>query len=979
MPDQIKRSLRSTRVEKWRFLPLFTSVILFLITLLSCYLVYGISEKRNEEYFKRLVEEIQNALHERYVLYEESLRGGLGLFYASNSVERREWTLFVKALQVEKTLPGINGVGFIDYVLEDDLDAYLERTRQDDAPDFTNHPETSFQDKFIIKFIEPVSINKEAVGLDIGFEANRRDAAEKARDFGVPMLTKKIELVQDHKNEPGFLLLLPFYETKEIPPSIDSKRKSFKGWVYAPFIGSNFFRGLSNSVENQIIFNVYDGEDMSDETLIYSSYTEKDALKAKHLFSSTTSMKIAGRIWTIKWSESPQFLAPSGHAQVWLVGILGALLSVFVYLVLKVLVRSQESIALEVEKRTMELEDIANFQRLMTNTIPDLLFVKDEKFRIVQANRAFLNLYPENIRGSVIGSTTIESYDKEEADEFLKNDRIAFETGSSSVEEKIHFPDGQTRELATQKVRFQNKTGEKFILGIAHDITELKKARERAIQATEKKSAFLATVSHEIRTPMNGIVGFSDILKDTELDSFQRRCLHKIDFAANSLLRIVNDTLDIQKIEAGKMVLESAPFNLRQVLQEALEFMEKQAVEKDVKFVFEYAETMPLYFMGDSVRLQQIIMNLLDNANKFTERGRVVLRAAYNQGHVEVAVEDTGIGISKEKQQAVFDSFTQEDTSTTRKFGGTGLGLTIVKKLVDQMNGTIRIESEKHKGTTFFMSIPMNESGAVSHEEEELLDEAQKDYRILLVEDTPMNQELTQIMLEKAGYKMDLAENGQIAVDMLKDKKYDLVLMDIEMPVMDGFTATKYIRTELGYSNLDLPIVGITAHAMTEKVKDFFEAGMDDFLIKPIKSKDLIKTIKTHLNDGSYDELRMYLDADQSNELFDTDQYNSFVSFIGKDRASELVKDFELHFAERLKNLESDAEDKERHLILHESSSVAGNLGFKRLCKKCRTMLDSLSEYTEQTYQTNLQELASIYSDSLKAYRDETGAGGDEE
>ena len=459
MTDLISENLNVREDAKWSLLPFLILIIILFITLWSCFTVYQTSEQRNEEHFNSLANEIQDVLLERYFGYEESLRGGLGLFYGSIFVERGEWRLFVNALHVETTLPGINGIGYIDYVREADLPAYLEKVREDSVPEFTNYPDTEYDDKFIIKYIEPVGINKEAVGLDIGFEATRREAAERARDNGVPALTKKIELVQDHKKQPGFLLLLPVYDIKEVPKTIQERREHFQGWVYAPFIGSNFFKDLSASIKRQLHFKVYDGGRASEEALIYASYTPDNINGKKNRFFKTSQIAIAGNVWTLEWSESEDFISPSSHAQTWLVGALGLLLAICAFYVLKVLVRSRAVISQEVEKRTIELEDIASFQQLMTDTIPDFLFVKDEKFRIVQANKAFLNLYPEDMRDQVIGTTTIENFSEEDAEEFLKYDKEAFERGGSSVEERIHFPDGKVRVLATQKVRFQNSQG----------------------------------------------------------------------------------------------------------------------------------------------------------------------------------------------------------------------------------------------------------------------------------------------------------------------------------------------------------------------------------------------------------------------------------------------------------------------------------------------------------------------------------------
>ncbi len=341
----------NSRFDMWSMTPFTLATLVFVMTFFFWHNMEEAREARINMQFKTLTEETNDALLERYTLYEQSLRSGLALFYASQSVERGEWHDFVKALRVDENLPGINGIGYIDYVTEENLDSYLQQTRADDAPEFKNHPETDFDDKFIINYIEPVFRNKEAVGLDIGFEANRRAAAERARDTGQASLTKKIQLVQDNKKQPGFLLLIPVYEGKNTPQNEQERREQILGWVYAPFMGSNFMTDLTNVSNERLSFAVFDGKGTDEKNIIYSSpkYTET----ADYMLQSTLS--IAGQTWTIAWASTSKMVASIDDNAPTLLAIFGLLFSILVYFAFSRIMHSRETIAKEVEKQTREV------------------------------------------------------------------------------------------------------------------------------------------------------------------------------------------------------------------------------------------------------------------------------------------------------------------------------------------------------------------------------------------------------------------------------------------------------------------------------------------------------------------------------------------------------------------------------------------------------------------------------------------------
>ncbi len=398
------------------------------------------------------------------------------------------------------------------------------------------------------------------------------------------------------------------------------------------------------------------------------------------------------------------------------------------------------------------------------------------------------------------------------------------------------------------------------VIGSVIDITERKKLEEELIKAknaaeanVKTKRRFLANISHEIRTPMHAIMGIAEQLKQTPLNEKQDYYLAVINESSRALLDLINDVLDISKIEEGKIKIDQVPFNLREIVQHVHQLFLESTDRKGLNYTLEFDERLNHYFSGDPSRIRQVLMNILSNAVKFTESGSVSLccRLLSRTGNLHIMsfeCTDTGIGMNEDMKKRLFQDFSQEDDSFERKYGGSGLGLAITHELVQLMGGTIRILSEKNKGTTvnIVLSLPVSADQTVPVNEPMPANDAEplSHLRVLVAEDNSFNRLLIQIMLTNNDIQFDMADNGLQAVEMASRGNYDLILMDIQMPEMNGVDATKRIRQ---FRGPDTPIIAITANAVLEELDSYMKEGLTDYLTKPFDEKRLIQKIREHL------------------------------------------------------------------------------------------------------------------------------------
>ena len=528
----------------------------------------------------------------------------------------------------------------------------------------------------------------------------------------------------------------------------------------------------------------------------------------------------------------------------------------------------------ELQTRNDLLTESYDYSEAIIATIHEPMLVMNKDLYVKSANKSFYKKFlvkKEETEGKFLFELGNNQWNIPKLRELL-HDIISKNNGFQNFEVTHTFPGiGEKIMLLNAHLIIQKTHSEQLILLAIEDITVrtryhqkekglLTREKEIAEGAVNSKQQFLSNMSHEIRTPMNAIVGFTKVVLKTDLNEKQKEYINAIKVSGDALIVLINDILDLAKVDAGKMTFEHIPFKLSASISAMLHLFETKIQEKNLELIKEYDNTIPDVLVGDSVRLHQIILNLVSNAVKFTTKGKINVRVRklkedLKKVTIEFVISDTGIGISKNNIKHIFDDFHQATSETSRIYGGTGLGLAIVKQLVEQQGGSVSVQSKEGKGSDFVFTLSFNKTNEKSLDETEVVDNPKtslNNIRILVVEDIPLNQLLMKTLLEEFGFTMDIAGNGKLAIEKLQKNTYDIILMDLQMPEMDGFEATQYIRNKM---NLQVPIIALTADVTTVDVEKCIEAGMNDYLSKPIDEKllytKIIRYLKTYVHEKS--------------------------------------------------------------------------------------------------------------------------------
>ena len=840
--------------------------------------------------FERLAERLDSEVQRRMNQPIFGLKGARGMYAASKSVERLEFRAYVESRNLPVEFPGVLGFGFIQRVMRPDLAAFIAAERADNAPDFAVRTTGDAPDLYVIKFIDPLGPNREAYGFDVGYETVRRAAVERAVRTGEPTLTPRITLVQDRLGRPGFHYLVPVYRNGSHPTNPAEREAALTGLVFVPMVINEVFANIMAGADGMLDVEVFEGNSRHPEKLLFDADSTLVAAEGPsptpafggRLFHRITRLDIGGQEWTLVMTttrkfeqgvetKAPLFIALGGM----LVSVLlaGMVLSLGLSRSRAVGLAEEMTVSLrasEAEARRLAMVSAVNEQRLiaLTAQAPGVIFqfevAPDDQrsFPFISAGyRELFGREPDEVlkRSSVL-LTTVHPEDRRSVHASLE--QAIREVAAWDQNFRIKRPDGGVRWIHASSSANRRPDGTRVWFGVLADTTDQQEARVaaeelntkleaaviKAEQANIAKSQFLATMSHEIRTPMNGVIGMTSLLLGTPLNGQQKEFAEIIRYSGESLLTLINDILDFSKIEAGRFDLENEVFNVRECVESALDLLSSKAAEKGIDLLYEIKEGVPREVRGDGTRLRQILVNLLSNALKFTERGEVelsVLPVPVGPGapdqprELQFTVRDTGIGIPLEAQGRLFSSFTQGDASTTRKYGGTGLGLAISKRLAELMGGRMWLESEPGRGSIFFFTLcaewirtaqPFVSAGRVQLQGK----------RILVVDDNATNRRILTSLTEKWGMRPTVADGAQLALKLLRQGgQFDFAIIDMLMPDMDGVMLAREIRLLPGWEKVPLLLFSSIGQKSMKEEPGLFAACLS----KPAKPSQLYDAI----------------------------------------------------------------------------------------------------------------------------------------
>jgi PAS domain S-box-containing protein len=849
--------------------------------------------KRVDIALKRAVKLFESQITERLAFYSYGLKSIDSLISAvgSKNFDHKMMLSFARSRNFQSEFPGVRGFGVIQNVPANMLESFvsdIKRNRPDNVFNI-KHLSDNHEHLFIIRDILPENTNASAIGLNIGSEASRRAAAIDSARRNDITISAPITLVQADKSiKQGFLILLPFFNTENNAGSSAFTIENTWGWSYAPIVIEEVAQS-TDIIDDTVIFSI-SNIDEKGNTPFYQSRALKEQ-DGKHRFQYDVS--VFGKIWRFDGQSSEAFVQktkqpPYAALNKYLIYTFLAVITLFcIRLVIlkrldsklhiaelsiakeQALQKTNKELESLVISRTKAIKESVIFQKAILESSTYSIMSTDEHGLITMFNPAAAKLLGYD-PSEIIGKETPEKFHLyEEIVERTKilneEDNIDIEAGFGVfIHEAKHTQrdesfwtyvhrDGTHIQVRLMLTCLYNDAGDTIgFLGIAYDLTEqllnekiIKQEKEKAERATLAKSKFLANMSHEIRTPLNGVQGALQIMQGKALNNELSGLVNIALGSIKTLSLLINDILDISMVEEGKIQLSIHPFRIDELLEMVQLEFKKSAEKKGIELHFENRLKYQTW-LGDDLRIKQILVNLISNAIKFTKEGHVNVRVNYSP-HKELmfSVSDTGIGMQTSGLKLLYDRFEQADQSITRNYGGSGLGMSITKSLIDLMDGKIQVASKINEGTTFDVYLPIEPLDEnIENKDEAAQDELDfSSFSILVAEDNEINQIIIDNMLQDLGAKVVLVENGQEAIDQAMDAEFDLVLLDIQMPVLDGIQACIQIKKAFP----SIPVIALTANVFAEDIEKYKISGFDSFMGKPYEKNDLVRLIKSYL------------------------------------------------------------------------------------------------------------------------------------
>lgn len=858
-------SQRAAPTRGRKALPYAALIIMLGLSLLAWQHFENMSALRKLRNFDEYVEAMVIAIRSRLNDYEMIMQGGAGLFLSSTDVTREEWRSYVTYRRIKERFPGIRAMGIARQVRQSDLQKHQQEIRSTGYSDYTVHPQGEREKYCPVIYVEPLNEDsKPVVGFDLLSDPIRKAALELAEATGDSAISEKLPLVYGHGklDGSGALLCLPIYGAAKPLQTVEERRAALWGYVISAFYIPDLIQSLSTSNNHKIEFEIFDGDSPDPATLMYDSHISS-ADCSNSMFTTNRVIDLYGRKWTLAFHTAPAFesITEDRMPMTLLAGAI--VISLLIFLFLKMLEGTGERALTLARELTEELEEERAWLGTVIDVAMDAIIALDHDGLILVWNSSAVRMF---------GFTVEEALGKDFYrlltpplfyDTAMKGFRSFQKTGGFAIlglTSEIFALRKDGEKLPVEITVSSRKNYEKDgIVAVIRDITERKQAegervaRQAADAANHQKSLFLSNMSHEIRTPMNAILGFAQILeRDPNLSSKQREQIGSINRSGQHLLALINDILDMSKIEAGMNVLKPAAFSLHDLIDDLTMMFRSRAEAKNLQFAVERDASLPYYVIADEGKIRQVLINLLGNAMKFTESGGVSMRVRIStpsspahedikQLQLTIEVEDSGPGIPDSDIARIFTPFSQGEAGAFA--GGTGLGLAISRRLAEMMGGSITVKTTVGQGSCFRFDTNIEPTDTVTRKKSPAprlvtgLEPGTGPFKILVVDDIQVNRELLCDLLRPLGFEIRQAENGATALEIFDEWDPNAVLMDMRMPVMNGYEATRRIKATKKGQNI--PVIAVTASAFKDSEDQVMATGVSAYLRKPFRPEEL--------------------------------------------------------------------------------------------------------------------------------------------